>query len=143
MERIAGHANVRAKIALAMATVLQAARCFTSGQATFHAPAFAHDRLVPVRLLNDVIALLVGGGYLAEIGEETAQYVLVRAPDKITVREIVNLVLREGPGRESLGLTRLDPAVEKVFRAIESGIEQATGDKNFKDLLEADPAKAS
>jgi membrane protein len=136
MERVAGQADSRAKIALSLSTVLQAARAFTSGQAPFNAQAFAHERLVPVRLANEVIGLLVTGGYLAEIGEESGQYVLVRAPDRITVKEIVNLVLREGSGRESLGLARLEPTVEKVFRAIETGIDGATGTKNFKDLLE-------
>ncbi|MFH0909790.1 MAG: YhjD/YihY/BrkB family envelope integrity protein [bacterium] len=140
MERIAGHANVRAKIALAMSAVFQAARSFTQGHAPFHADAYAHERLVPIRLLNDVVALLTGGGYLAEIGEETRKYVLARSPELITVREVVNLVLREGAARENLGLTRLDPVVEKLFRGFESSIDDALGTRTFKDLLDAEQA---
>ena len=140
MERIAGRANVRAKIALAISAVLQAARSFAQGQAPFHAEDYAHQRLVPIRLLNDVVALLTGGGYLAELGEETRKYVLVRSPELITVREVVNLVLREGAARENLGLTRLDPVVEKLFCGFEASIDDALGTRTFKDLLDAEQA---
>jgi membrane protein len=143
MERIAGRANVRAKIALAMSAVLQAARSFVVGKEPFNADAYAHERLVPIRLLHEVVGLLTAGGYLAEIGEETSKYVLVRSPERITVREIVNLVLRDGSGRESLGLTRLDPVIEKVFRGIQSSIDDSMGEKTFKDLLDTEKAGAA
>jgi membrane protein len=141
MERIAGRADVRSRMALAISTVLQAARSFTEGHAPFNALAFAHDRLVPVRLVHEILGMLMAGGYMAEIGDETGQYVLVRAPERITVREIINTVLREGSSRESLGLNRLDAAVEKTIRELEGAIDETTGTRTFKDLLDAE-AKA-
>lgn len=135
MERAAGQASVQAKISLAVAAILDAARAFSGGRSVLNVSDYAHERQVPVRLLNDVVGLLERGGLLAELAENSGTYVLLRGPEHIRVRDVVNLLLHDGSGPERLGLDKLPAAVHAAVAALAGGLDAGLGEQTFADLL--------
>jgi membrane protein len=97
MERSAAQASVESRITLAVAAVLAAARAFQGGRAMLNASAYAQEHRVPIRLLNDVVGLLERGGLMAELADQPSTYVLLRAPEQVVVKQVVDLVLRLTP----------------------------------------------
>lgn len=135
MERVAGQASVRARLTLAFAAVLDAARALTGGRAILNVSDYARAHGVPVRLLNDVVAVLEKGGLLAELADAPGTFALLRAPDRIRVREVADLVLRGGSGPAELGLAQIDDAITAVLRDIDANVDHGLGDRTFEDLL--------
>ena len=134
MERSAGQASMQAKVSLAVAAVLEAARAFSGGRPVLNVSAYAHEHRVPVRLLNDIVGLLERGGLMAELADAPGAYVLLRGPEHIKVGEVVNLLLREGSGPERLGLDKLPAVVHEVIKSLDGGIEAGLSDRTFADL---------
>lgn len=137
MERSAGQASVQAKVSLAVAAVLEAARALSGGRPVLTVSDYAHQHQVPVRLLNDLVGLLERGGLMAELADQPGAYVLLRGPDHIKVSEVVNLLLHDGSGPERLGLDKLPAAVHAAVGAFAGGMETGLGDRTFADLLKA------
>lgn len=140
MERSAAQASVQAKITLAVAAVLDAARALAGGRAILNVSDYAGEHRVPVRLLNDVVSLLERGGLLAELAEQSGTYVLLRGPEHIRVREVIELVLADGMPPENFGLRQVAPAVAGAAAALGRGLGQDPGDQTFHDLLNGRPA---
>lgn len=137
LERSAGQASMQAKVSLAVAAVLEAARALSGGRSVLNVSDYAHQHRVPVRLLNDLIGLLQRGGLMAELADQPGAYVLLRGPDHIKVNEVVNLLLRDGSGPERLGLDKLPSSVRDVVNVLNGGIDAGLGDRTFADLLKA------
>lgn len=140
MERSAAQASVQAKLTLAVAAVLDAARALGGGRAILNVSDYANEHRVPVRLLNDIVNLLERGGLLAELADQSGTYVLLRGPEHIRVREVVDLVLADGLPPEALGLRQVLPAVAGVTARVGEGLDHGLGDRTFQDLLDAPPA---
>ena len=137
LERSAGQASMQAKVSLAVAAVLEAARALSGGRPVLNVSDYAHQHRVPVRLLNDLVGLLERGGLMAELADKPGAYVLLRAPDHIQVSEVVNLLLRDGSGPERLGLDKLPAAVQDVVKTLDGGLVAGLSDRTFADLLKA------
>lgn len=137
LERAAGQASVKAKVSLALAAVLDAARALSGGRAVLNVSDYAKEHGVPIRLLNDIVGLLERGGLMAELADHPGAYVLLRSPEHIRVREVVDLLLRDGSGPDRLGLDGLSPQVSGVMKALDGGLESGLADRTFADLLKA------
>ena len=135
MERSAALASARARIALALAVMTEAARALLQGQPAFCAATYAAERKVPVRLVNDVVGILSAGGLLAGLADRPGCHALLRAPESVPIAAIIDLVLRQGSGRDDLGLHQLDPAVERLLGNMDDNLQRAIAPATLRDLV--------
>ncbi|MBN1268549.1 MAG: YihY/virulence factor BrkB family protein [Kiritimatiellae bacterium] len=135
LEQAGERAGVRAKAMIGLAVVLRAAEALSDGRSSFELGSFSQERRVPIRLLNELVALLVRAGWLAEVAERSGRYVLLRAPDKVRVRDVFDVVMRDGASPEQLGLVHLGESVEGVMGAVDQTLDSAFGGQTIQDLL--------
>lgn len=122
MEMRSHAASMKARISLAVTVLAHASGAMLSGAQNFCIPAFAREHGVPVRLLNEVVNELVKTGFLAPVWDPEGQgnFVLMRAPDKVRISDVVEALLTSGASPESLGLNkRLRPPVLEAVACIE------------------------
>lgn len=136
MERTASAASTRSRLLLALSVVLHAARAQQTDQPRFEVAGYAREHRVPIRLLNDIVLVLVGAGLLAETAEKEGCYVLLRAPEKIRVYDVIDMILQDGTRPETLGLLPPDPEIEGVLAALEKSVTGALDRQTVRDLLE-------
>jgi membrane protein len=137
IEQGAQRANVQARVLVALSVVLAAARAMHGPGGPFDLGAFAADKRVPVRFLNEVVKLLVAAGLLAEVSERAGRFVLLRAPDRLPASEVANAVLAAGVGPAELGLAHLDPRATEVVDRWRGGLDQSLAGTTVADLLRA------
>lgn len=136
LERIAAQASMRARLTLAVAMVLDAARALAGTRPLLNLTAYADNHRVPVRLLNDIVAHLQRGGLLAERADAPGSYLLVRDPAAIRVGDVVNLILREGEMPESLTDEQLEPALAAAMQGVRGALEGRPDSITFRELAE-------
>jgi membrane protein len=140
MEHGARVPNVEARLALALAVVVEAGRAVINGGGTFNTTRFAAASRVPVRLLNDVVTELVRSGLLGELSDSPGIYALLKSPDRLTVGDVIRAVMSAGTDPKALGLARLDTRLRDVAARVcrqETGI---TGSMPIRTLIEGEPA---
>lgn len=104
LERVAQSASVEARLSLALGLLADATETFRRGSTVFDAGAYGHARRVPIRMVNDITRLLCRGGLLVEPADRPGCFAFNRTPDTILLREVFDLVLRDGTGPAPLGL---------------------------------------
>lgn len=133
MEQRAHSASTQSRILLALSIVSRAARSMLDDLPQFDVASYAKEHLVPVRLINEVVELLVRTGLLAPVADANGRYVMTRLPEKVKIEDIVNVVLESGSSPRSLGLHQLNPAfVNIVDRA---RVQKEGGPVNIADLV--------
>ncbi|HBA85843.1 MAG TPA: hypothetical protein DCZ95_17305 [Verrucomicrobia bacterium] len=135
MESSADTASCRSRILLALAVVRQAAGALVSNGPSFETSQFARDQRVPIRLLNSIVRILVKAHFLAEIAERQGCYVLLKSPDSIQVKDLVDLVMQEGSQPEKLGLIHLDSSIGNVLGTLDRGLNESLTHLTVQDLL--------
>jgi len=136
MEQSAGDANVRARLTLALSVVAEAARSMTTDIPPFDLAAYGHRRRIPVRLLNAVVEELVRAGYLAPVTDRPGVYVLLKSPEALPIRDILNVVINTGSGVKELGLAHVEPTVQDVIDKVFSGVDGGLLGMTAATLLE-------
>ncbi len=139
MERGSKDASLAARLSLAVAIILQAARSMLSNSKPFQLSEYAAEKNVPMRFLNDVVAELTQTGYLGEMAESAGRYTLLKSPEAITVGELAKRLLTSGKAPGELGVQGLDPAADDIVEQARKGIEGAWADVTVKELLGAHP----
>lgn len=142
LERVAAQASVKAKVTLALAMVLDAARALRGQRAPLDLADYAQNHRVPVRLLNDLAGLLSRAGLFAERADQPGCFLLVREPAAVGAKEVVDLILREGTSPESLEGAQLDDAVARALKGLQEGIERGLDGLTLADLLAPSSASA-
>ena len=135
IERAAENASSSARLIIALSVLQRAALALTGQAATFDTATFSREQRVPIRLLNVQLRLLVRNGYLAEPADQRGCYILLKSPESVRLKEVVDLVLKEGAQPETLGLSRLDPAVANVLGRLDAGMSQTLADMTLQGLL--------
>lgn len=138
VESAADNANAKSKVALALSIVIRAAEAMTGGGTPFEAGTFAHEQRVPIRLLNGMVRLLVRSGILIETAGKENCFVLLKSPDAIFVKDVVDTVIQDGAKPEALGLTNLPAPVTGVLAKMESGLSGLLDSITIQDLLKKD-----
>jgi membrane protein len=132
MEQNARQANMLARMTLALAVVVEAARSMVTSAPKFCAVAYARTNRVPVRFLNTVIEELVQAGYLAQLSEKQGTFALLKSPATLQVGEVVRVVMHAGAAPGDLGLaaidTRIVEAVQGATQSVDASLEGATID---------------
>ena len=139
MERGAHKANVHSKIMLALSIILATAKGM-AGDNKFEVSAYARDKRVPVRFLNDIVDELTQAGYIASISEDDVdkEYVLLRPVDKLNVKEIVDYMMSSGVKPAELGLVKIDPRIEQIVKSTSDGLGGSLRTTTVQDLLGRD-----
>ena len=138
LESAADTASMRARILVALMILRRAGRAMEGGKGLFDAAAFARRNKAPIRLINSVVALLVRRGYLAQVASRDADYVLMRSPDAIRIRDLVSELMHEGGGHAEIeSVLMLDGPLKETLGKIETGVNQGFGDLTLADMVAA------
>ena len=108
-------AGARPKWRLAIALCVEMARRWARGEGPFDAGTYVAAHHLSGRLVADVLGLLASAGIVAETGEKSGVFVLLRAPEKITVSEIVAAIADAGTPPEALGLSKTEGPLSVFF----------------------------
>jgi len=141
MEQGSRYASVRSQLLLALAVVTEAARTMLSakeGGGGFDVAAYARARKVPVRFLNEMVAVLVRAGFLAELSDRNGRYALLKSPSALGVKDVLDSVLVAGVRAGSLGLGGVGRRLEEAVDQATGGMGEALQQKSIQDLLDLD-----
>ena len=136
MEQKAHGASAQSRIMLALSIMSHAAQSMMINVPHFEINAYAHIHRVPVRLINEVVDALVKANLLADVSDGEGRYVLLKVPDSIRVKDIINVMLQTGVTPRSLGLDMLNPAIRHVLGKMDAGSAEALKDFSIADLLQ-------
>ena len=138
LESAADTASMRARILVALMILRRAGRAMDKGKGPFDAAAFARMNKVPIRLINAVVTGLVKRGYLAQVASRDADYVLMRSPETIRIRELVSELMHEGGGHAEIeSVVKLDEPLKDTLGKIEKGVTQGFGELTLADMVVA------
>lgn len=140
IERAAENAGSDARLIIGLGVLVRAAEALSGKIAPFEAATFAREQRVPVRLLNEMVRLLVRTGFLAEMSEKPGCFVLLKSPESVRIKEVVDLILQEGARPEALGLAHRNRAIEEVLARLDAGLRQSLEPLTLQGLLQAAPS---
>lgn len=114
-------ARARTKWRLAIAIVAEMARKMSGDGGAFSTAEFVSSNGISGKLVADVMESLATAGIVAETGEDSGLFVLLKAPEKITVGDIFSAIVDAGTSPETLGITKVDMPVKRFFATVENG----------------------
>ncbi|MDD4871434.1 MAG: YhjD/YihY/BrkB family envelope integrity protein [Kiritimatiellae bacterium] len=135
MEQGRRHANMHAKVMLALSIVLEAARALTGKGDGFSISGYSAKKRIPIRFMNEVVDELVQVGLLAELSEKSGRFVLLKTPETVKVKDVVEVMMGTGVEPENLGLAAIDPVVERLAKKALNGINSSLSDTSVQDLM--------
>ena len=135
LERRAQDATARSRLLLAISVLTRAADAMLGRAANLEIAAFAREKVIPVRLLHDVMGKLRAAGLVAEVGEEEETYILAKAPETIRLKDAWNVVAW-GEGGHPFTTDRMDPRALKALDKLDAGLESSFGETTVRDLVE-------
>jgi DNA-binding IscR family transcriptional regulator len=100
------------------------ARQWANGGGAFNSGAYVSAHHISGRLVADVLGVLASAGIVAETGEKTGTFVLLRPPEKITVGEIVSAIADAGTPPEALGLSKTQGPLRDYFAQSDSRLSE-------------------
>ena len=125
-ERLAANPSASSRLCLAFALMKKITDAFETGKGPFDTIAYGTAHRIPVRLINDVIAILAKNGLVAEAAEQQGCYILLRDPADISARAIADAILNEGADPNELGMKDDFPLFGKItgesFQTLEKQI---------------------
>ncbi len=116
-ERLAVNPSARSRLCLAFALMKKITAAFEAGKGPFDTIAYGTAARIPVRLINDVIAILAKNGLVAEAAEQQGCYTLLRDPADVSARAIADAILFEGADPNELGMKDDFPMFGKITNA--------------------------
>lgn len=135
LEQRAHGASTQSRIMLALSIMSHAAQSMMINVPHFRVSAYSRKHGVPVRLINEVVEQLATARLLAEVSAGDGSYVLLKVPDSIRVKDVIDVMIQSGATPRSLGLDHLNPAIRQVLGREESGVAEALKDFSITDLL--------
>ncbi len=116
-ERASARANMVSKLWVAFSTMQEAVRVFQGSETSLDTKAYAREKNIPVRLMNEVVRVLESAHLLGSVGTEgETRYALLQAPENITAKNIYDLLITNGASPEELGLEK-DRTMEEILSA--------------------------
>jgi len=135
MEQSAREANMQARMTLALAVIVEAARSMVTSAPQFQVSTYVRENRVPVRFLNAVIDELVQVGYLASISEKQGTYALLKSPASLQISEIADVMMHSGAAPGDLGLTSVDPRIAETVQNATRGLDASLHGATVESLL--------
>ena len=97
------------------------------GKGAFDSAAYVAAHGISGRLVSDVLGILAAAGIVAETGDESGRYVLLRPPGKVTVGDVVAAVADAGTPPEALGLSKTTGPLRADFAKSDEHLAEALG----------------
>ncbi len=137
MERSASDASVVARLTLAVMILREAGKAMNGDGEPFDVSAFVQDRRIPIRFVHAVVEQLEKVGYLAPLAGQPGRYALMRAAERLTVRDLLHMLLHDGADAPALGLynQHVDPEVRAVVNKALGAAEHELGSITVASLL--------
>ncbi len=135
MEQSAREANLQARMTLALAVIVEAARSMVSSAPQFQVSTYVRENRVPVRFLNAIIDELVQAGYLAAISEKQGTYALLKSPASLQVSEVADVVMHSGATPGDLGLASIDTRISEAVKRATGGVDTSLKGVTVESLL--------
>lgn len=120
-------AGARPKWRLGVAILVEMARLWSEGKGAFDSAAYVAAHGISGRLVSDVLGILAAAGIVAETGDDSGHYVLLRPPEKVTVGDIVSAVADAGTPPEALGLSKTTGPLRAFFAKSDERLAEALG----------------
>jgi membrane protein len=139
LERAASGASAKSKLMLAIGIIKRAAQAQEPGASVFESDAYAQEKQVSIRLVNEMVRVLERAGLMGALADQPGCYALLKAPDRIQLKDIVDLVLLDGSTPEELGLDHLDVAVRHVLDGLETDMARGLQERTVGDLTRSEP----
>lgn len=139
LEQRAQDAGVRSKFLLAVSILARAAGAILGKNAAFEIGAYAEEKLIPVRLLHDVVDQLHAAGLLSGLSDEPDSYVLTRAPETILIKDVWDVLARRGRA-EPFERSRMEPRVVALLEKADAGLDRSLKEISVRDLVESETA---
>jgi membrane protein len=136
MEGEAHRANVQARILLSLSVLTEAARAMLGKAAGFEIAAYAREKGVSVRFVNEVVRELTQGNLLAEVAGSQGRLVLLRSPSSLRVHEVIDVILHAGVEAAAVGLSNVNQAIERTLKEAMRGMDTSLKQATIQDLLE-------
>ena len=135
-ERVASRASSLSKIWVAFSLVQEAIRVFKTAASTLDVDQYAHQHKIPVRLVNNVVESLADAKILGRVDvEDQNVFVLLQAPETISVKTIYDLILAEGTSPEELGLSK-NAATQQLLAYVDQHLNDAIDPKALSHFFE-------
>ena len=123
-ERAAGGASMVSKLYVAFSAMQEAVRVFQGSEVALDIRAYAREKNIPVRLMNEVVRILEKANLLASVGSNEKEcYALLQPPKNITVKKIYMLMISAGASPDELGLGE-EPAMEEILAAVDRALDK-------------------
>lgn len=135
MEQGARKANVQARIILALSIVLEAARGMIGKGNGFETSWYAEQKRIPVRFINEVLDELKEAGLVAELSGNAGRFVLLKSPDSVKVKDVVDVIMLSGAEPRALGLGSVDPEVQRIVNMASEGVSASLSKTSVRDLM--------
>jgi len=135
LERAASGASTKSRLMLTIGVLVRAAETLESGRPVLDATVFAREREVSVRMVNDILRRLEQYGLMAQVADRPGCHVLLKAPELIRIRDLIEMLMEEGTRPEDLGLHHLEDIVGPVLESMREGMSQTLSQRTIKDLL--------
>jgi membrane protein len=139
LENSEREASVETRLLVALGLVQHASRSLETGDAPLDINAYARRQTVSIRLVNQVVRSLQRAGLLGALAEQPGCYTLLRAPEKLTVHDVVTVILRDGAAPDELGLEPGDPTLQRVLDQLHTDLGRTTATLHASDLTESQP----
>ncbi len=120
-------AGARPKWRLGVALAVEMARRWMRGEGAFDTAAYVAAHGISGRLVADVLGFLAAAGIVAETGDESGRFVLLRPPEKISVGDIVAAIADAGTSPEALGLSKTEGPLRDYFARSDERLAETLG----------------
>lgn len=134
LERTSSVASTQTRLVIAIGVMQQAAAAMVSGGRVFSASDFAKQAKTSIRLVNEIVRLFVRAGLLGSLADRPACYALLKAPEQVRVKDVIDTVLQDGANPAELGLEELQAATRKIMDTLDTGLEQNLEAMTLRDL---------
>ena len=134
METRARAASTRSRLILALTVVAETTKSMEGQAPVFEAAKFAREKRVPVRLLIEVVDALVAAGYVGRLSDREGSFVLLKPPDSVGVKDVIDAMMKLGAEPHELGLDRLSPEIEKMLVRADAGMADALSSFDLRTL---------
>ncbi|MBU0677880.1 MAG: YihY family inner membrane protein [Verrucomicrobia bacterium] len=128
--------SIHSRSLLLLSIITSAGRAQKTQGGVFEVSAFARENRVPIRLVNKLVELLEEAGFLVEVADRGGCYVLCRAADGITVRDVFNVIAESGASPAMLGIENIDSSVAAVLERLGEGMDGILQGRTVEDLVE-------
>ncbi len=125
-ERASAGANMVSKLWVAFSVMQESIRVFQGAEVALDTKAYAHEKNIPIRLMNEVVRVLESAHLLGSVNVAVITcYALLQTPENSTAKKIYDLMITTGAPPEELGLVQ-DRTMEEILAAIDISLDHIT-----------------